>query len=226
MDSIIKFHDRSVLDQIDTWIVVNEFAENPKKDWEALVKEKYPFVTFVTKNSDQKGQAASMNIILELIKPYKYWIHWEETWFCRRECLGRMIDVVKSTDVDQLQATQLNDKPSWADIDPSRLRESKTPNGVDYIYVLPNPNIEEYKLDKPLDDPQFRGDWPLYSLLPSINKVAPYDYIGTFNEDVKYWPFNFELDFAKRWFKQGCKKGILPDGPIIRDNKKHVSTYN
>ena len=34
-----------------------------------------------------------------------------------------------------------------------------------------------------------------------------------------------EWDFGRRWFLAGNTKAILPDGPIMRDEKNHISTH-
>lgn len=226
IDSIIENTDKNVFAEIDEWVIVNEYSEKPKKDWSNIVSKRYPFIRFIQKNKSQKGQAASMNIILKEIRPYKYWIHWEESWFCRNECISRMIDIIKNTDVTQLQVTQLNDKPNWLDIPNEYQVNKKTQSGTEYVIILPSSNEDEYKLNVQIEDIQFNGTgWPLYSLLPSINKVDYHRKTGKFNENLKYWPFIFELDYAKRWYKQGIVKAVLPDGPVIRE-KSHLSTYS
>jgi len=69
------------------------------------------------------------------------------------------------------------------------------------------------------------NNWPLYSLLPSINRVSVYTF-GEFSTDPALWPFVFEYYFAKKWLKNGGVKAVLAYGPVVRDDKNHVSTYN
>jgi hypothetical protein len=33
------------------------------------------------------------------------------------------------------------------------------------------------------------------------------------------------MEFAYRWLKNGNKKAVLEDGPVIRDEHVHVSTH-
>jgi len=66
--------------------------------------------------------------------------------------------------------------------------------------------------------------WPLYSLLPSINRVRDYLWLGEFSEDPALWPVKFEWDYARRWWARGNKKAVLSDGPVYRPGK-HISTY-
>jgi hypothetical protein len=226
MDSILEKHDRQTLDQIDKWLIVNEYSQQPKADWKALVAEKYPFITVIQKGGEDKGQAASMNIILKKIQGYSYWIHWEETWYCRAPCLDRMLDIIQTTEFSQVQCTQLKDKPNWLDSDAHPRRLLKTGKGTEFYEIQPSPGTELY-LTKSIAEynNEFIGHWPLYSLLPSINRVE-HNQIGEFSTDPKHWPFKFEWDYGRRWLLAGNTKAVLPDGPVVRDNKAHKSTYS
>lgn len=227
IDSILKLHDKQLItDKIDTWFVVNEYSDTYKQDWKKLVKERYPFIEFVQKDKSKKGQGTSLNMILEKIKGYKYWIHWEESWFCRKPCIDRMIDIIENTDVDQLQVTQRGPKPDWLDLSSDLHVHKKTNNGSDYIIILPNPDETIYKLDKQLGDPDYIGAWPYYSLRPSINKVDFYSKTGKFSEDPRFWPGTFEMDYARKCHLNKLVKAVLPDGPVYRDEKNHASTYS
>jgi hypothetical protein len=59
IDSILEKHDEQTLKQIDKWLIVNEYSASPKADWIYKVKERYPFITVMQKDSKDKGQAAS-----------------------------------------------------------------------------------------------------------------------------------------------------------------------
>ena len=226
MDSIREKHDPATLQSISRWLVVNEYSATPKKDWAPLMRERYPFIEFIQKDKEHKGQANSMNIILTRIKPYRYWIHWEEAWYCRKPCIDRMFDIIRSTDVTQLQVTQLNKVPNWLDSSKHPRALMKTSGGIEYFVISPSPGTDEY-LTKSVTEfnGDFFGHWPLYSLLPSMNRVNGYN-IGTFSTDPKLWPIKFEWDFARRWLAANNKKAVLPDGPVIRDESKHRSTYS
>jgi len=225
MDSIHEKHDPETLQSISRWLIVNEYSSTPKKDWASIIQQRYPFIEFVQKNAAQKGQAASMNIILSRIKPYRYWIHWEEAWYCQNSCIDRMFDIIRSTDVTQLQVTRLNNTPNWLDSSKHPRTLLKTARGTQFYMIRPAPNTEDY-MNKSIKDfnNEFLGHWPLYSLLPSINNVNDYN-IGEFSTDPALWPIKFEWDYGRRWFLAGNKKAVLPDGPVVRDEKKHRSTY-
>ena len=225
MDSILEKHDPATLQNISRWLVVNEYSATPKKDWVPIIHQRYPFIEFVQKDAGHKGQAASMNIILERIKSYRYWIHWEEAWYCEDPCIDRMFDIMRSTDVTQLQVTRLNNIPNWLDSSAHPRTLLQTPSGTQFYTIRPAPGTEDYMQKSVTEfNGDFFGRWPLYSLLPSINRVNGYN-IGEFSTDATLWPIKFEWDYGRRWLSAGNKKAVLPDGPVIRDESKHRSTY-
>ena len=225
MDSIIEQHTPETLQRIDRWLIVNEYDPNPAHDWTQRVKERYPFMEVIQKGPEEKGQAASMNMILRQTAGYKYWIHWEEAWYCRRPCMDRMFDVMESTNISQLQVTQLTDKPNWLDstYHPRALRQ--TDRGTEYYEIRAAAGTAE-SIKRPISEfaDDCFGRWPLYSLLPSINRVS-HNRIGDFTTDPRRWPIVFEWDYGRRWLQAGNTKAVLPDGPVIRDNAAHKSTY-
>lgn len=226
MDSIMNNHDTETLKRINKWIIVNEYSPNPRQSWKNLVEERYPFCKCIQKGPDQKGQAASMNLILQKVRGYTYWIHWEETWYCRAPCLDRMLNILDSTSISQIQATQLKDRPNWLDSDKHPRELLTTSSGIQYYQIFPSKETIVY-LNKPISeyDHNFVANWPLYSLLPSANRVS-HNWHGDFSTDPKLWPFKFEWDYGKRWLLAGNTKAVLPDGPVIRDNTNHKSTYS
>jgi hypothetical protein len=177
----------------------------------------------IQKTANQQGQASSMNIILDEIRPYKYWIHWEDSWFPRRECLQRAIDIMDTTDITQLQMTQHKEVPNWLDEGEHRVECNPA-----FCRIYASEKIAPFLQQEPAElrnrwDDSMRY-WPLYSLLPSINRASFYTY-GYFPTDPSLWPILFEWDYARRWYWRGGKKAVLPDGPVIR-RKNHISTYS
>jgi len=230
IDSILEKHTQDDLNKIKKWIIVNEYSESPKRDWVAAVHEKYPFIEVIQKTKENIGQARSLNIILEKIKKYTYWIHWEESWYCKLPCLNRMFDVMHNTNITQLQCTQENGMPSWIRSNPNLHPLSKTINGTEFYELNPN-SAETYEnLNKKISEfyknfSSFINNWPLYSLRPSTNRVSGYKF-GDFSTQPEYWPFRFEWDFGRRWLLAGNTKAVLPDGPIMRNEESHVSTWS
>ena len=227
LDSIQTLHRPETLAHIHRWIVVNEYCANPKQNWKALIQEKYPYVEFIQKGPTEKGQARSINIILEKIRGCNYWVQWEDTWVCRRSCLDRAFAVMDARpEITQLQMTYHKGVVNWMDVENSRIHCEKVP--ADYCMIDPSPKTQDtldydsYNLSKDI----FPA-WPLYSLLPSINRAAFYEDLGPMNEDPTLWPIKFEWDYARRWFRAGGIKAVLEDGPVYRPNEKnHTSTYD
>jgi len=232
IDSILEKHTQDDLNKIKKWIIVNEYSESPKRDWAAAVHEKYPFIEVIQKTKENIGQAHSLNIILEKIKKYTYWIHWEESWHCKSSCLNRMFDVIHNTNITQLQCTQHNGTVNWINSHNPPPYLNKTISGTEFYEIFTAATTYEYlqeqasKFEKisNKDWNRFIGHWPLYSLLPSINRVSCYTF-GNFSTCPKHSYFRFEWDFGRRWLLAGNTKAILPDGPIMRDEKNHISTW-
>jgi hypothetical protein len=230
MDSLAAQHDEGSLGRIRRCLIVNEWSAQPKRDWAAAVAAKYPFATFVQKPRGQKGQATSMNLILDELcngGPYKLWIHWEETWYCSAPCLDRMFDIMDAdASITQLQATRLKGQANWLDSkNPKEARE--TGAGTKYVVIKPTAATREYA-QKGVGEwsNEFFPNWPLYSLLPSINRAELYRRVGSFSTDPALWPIKFEWDFGRRWLLGGGTKAVLPDGPVVRDEGAHKSTYS
>jgi hypothetical protein len=136
-----------------------------------------------------------------------------------------MLNVLDSTNISQIQATQLKDKPNWLDSEKHPRELLTTPSGIQYYQIFPSKETDVYLRKSILEyDSNFVANWPLYSLLPSANRVA-HNWHGEFSTDPNLWPFKFEWDYGRRWLLAGNTKAVLPDGPVIRDNNNHKSTY-
>jgi len=136
------------------------------------------------------------------------------------------LDIIQSTELSQVQCTQLKEKPNWLDSDTHPRRLLKTGKGTAFYEIGASPGTKSY-LKKSIDE--YGGDfiphWPLYSLLPSINRVK-HNCLGEFSTKPEHWPFRFEWDYGRRWLLAGNTKAVLPDGPVVRDNSAHKSTYS
>lgn len=226
IDSIITYHPN--INSFIDFYVVNEYSENPKENWDDKIKEKYPYITLIQKSKDLKGQGESLNLILDLIKTYTYWIHWEEAWYCDRTFIFEAIRIMDSSKITQLQFTKelIGDKYNthW-----EQLLDMKNchrmPNNNNYCII--NYDIEEYpkiNLDREFSHNDWMTvKWPLYSIRPSINRVKDYTF-GKFLIKPEYWPLKFEIEFGERWMRNNYIKGIFAEGSVTR-KKTHVSTY-
>jgi hypothetical protein len=221
IDSILAHHPPETLGRITDWLIVNEYSANPKANWRQRLANKYPFLTVIQKGAHQKGQAASLNIILEQVDRYQYWIQWEEAWYATRECLTRAFAIMDSTQITQLQMTQTNGATNWSNLGPDIVH-----CGPEFCIVDSPTNLKElltWDPEKLYEYPNWLGSWPRFSLCPSINRAAFYTF-GPFRTDPSLWPVKFEWEYGRRWAQRGGLKAILPDGPV-QQNSGHKSTY-
>lgn len=223
IDSIQEHHSKETLLKIRKWIVINEYSAESKDNWQKKIKERYPWIEFYQKGVTEKGQARTMNIILrEKIRDADLWIHWEEAWEVRAPFLEDAIMAMEGNDdaPTQLQFTFHNGTVNWMDIDKSRIHCDGRVCRIDAA-----DDTKEWVKNHPKDmTKETFASWPLYSLLPSINKASHFEDLGEFSEDPKLWPIRFEWDFARRWWLAGGTKAVLNDGPVWRPGT-HISTY-
>lgn len=221
MDTLQEHHGPNTLSKIDTWIVINEYSATRKADWAQRMRTRYPHVQFIQKDAFEAGQASTLNLCLRAIRGYTYWIHWEEAWEVRAPFLDDAFAAMElAPPITQLQFTQNEGKVNWLDVDPSRIH---CEGRICRIDAAPDTAAVVEQSPYTYKENVF-ASWPLYSLLPSINRVVDYRNLGTFHEDPKLWPIRFEWDFARRWWAAGCRKAVLRDGPVWRPGK-HTSTY-
>jgi hypothetical protein len=223
IDSILKHHPG--IDSFIDFYIINEYSPNPKEDWAQKIKEKYSFINFVQKNKELKGQGESLNLILDLIKTYTYWIHWEEAWYCERPFIFEAIQIMDNTKISQLQFTKELNHTHWEDkVDMKYCHRMPNDNNYCIIYY----NIDDYpKIDlkkKFSHEDWMSVKWPLYSIRPSINRVKDYNF-GKFLIKPEYWPLKFEIDFGERWMRNKNTKAIFLEGSVTR-KPTHVSTYH
>jgi hypothetical protein len=226
MDSIVRLHTPETLHKIQRWIVVNEYDAHPKHDYAAVINEKYPWVTYVQKPPGQKGISESINWILRSYVPYsRLWIHWEETWVARKPFLDRAIALMNTKpEITQLTFIYKNGRTEWSDIDPDRLKCTD-----DYCLVKPHPDRAWYSTwDGSAEGmnaevtAKWAITWPLYQLLPSINRSAFYTGLPYFHTSRKH----AEWLYARSWLRAGGVKAIFKDAPVWRPTEKtHVSTH-
>lgn len=212
INTILELHDPQTLARIDKWIVVNDYSEKPRANWTKLMREQYPFITFLQKGEQDKGQAKSLNILLPYITSYTYWLHWEEGWVPTRPFIQQAFHIVDTTDITQLQFTT----------DFKRLQRVCKD---DYCIIPHSKDIDDnLGAEKISTGDQMKYYWPLYSLQPSLNRVSFYDF-GDFSTKTFKPPIMSEYDFAERWYRKGGVKGIFKESPLKRPDK-YVSTHD
>jgi len=223
MDSIFKFHPD--IEAFMDFYIINEYDSKPLQDWGEKVRERYPFMNLIQKPKELKGQGKSLNLILDMIETYTYWIHWEEAWFATRSFLFQAIEIMNNSQISQLQFTQEHNVTHWQEkivVNDCYL----VPNNLPYCII--NYNIEDYPLPdlhrEFTHDDWMNVKWPLYSIRPSINRVSDYTF-GKFSENPSFWPLKFEMEFGNRWMRRNNIKAIFAEGPVTRKST-HVSSYH
>ena len=218
VQSVFEQHDASERALVGEFIVINEYDPEAREDYAATVRAAFarpvfPDLTFTQKGPDDRGQARTLNMILDRIAGYEFWLHWEESWVCTRPFLAEALDVMTSTDLTQRQITH-----DWLDVGAGRLVRKATPDGTSFVQVLPDANTGKSS------GSSIRHGWPLYSLRPGLNRVDFCRQVGRFDENPRMWPVKFERDFGLRWWRRGATKGVLtPHAAQIQPN--HRSTY-
>ena len=220
VDQILALHDPNTLARIDTWVVVNEYCSEPRKQWSTLMAQQYPFITFIQKGPQEKGQVKSLNMLLPYTKRYKYWFHWEEGWYPTRPFLNQAFRIMDTTDITQLQLTNNpHGQFDWM----TRITEQKTCK-EDYCIIHHSEDIDNNLGEEKIKtEQQLMRYWPLYSLQPSLNRVSFYTF-GDFSSREFPPPLVSEYDFGRRWYIKGGIKGVLRDGALKRPDN-YVSTH-
>ena len=214
--------------RIDKIIVINEYSANPRANWGKLIKQQFPSVLFLQKGHTDAGQARSFNMLMPYIKQYKYWLHWEESWYPSRPFLEQAFLIM---DTDKANITQLQftkdekGKTDWMTNKEDR-RTHKMIDDVHYCIIHPTEKIDRNQgYDKIKTSEQAVHYWPLYSLRPSLNRVAFYHNMQPFSENKFNPPLTAEYDYALKWYKKGGVKAVFANGPVTR-SADYVSTHD
>jgi len=210
--SIREQHSPESTALVDEFLVVNEHDDGRREDYAAAVAEVAPEVQFIQKGRGDRGQARTLNMILDRIQGYDFWVHWEESWVCTRPFLAEALEVMETSELTQLQATK-----DWLDMPAKQLQWGASPRGTRYVQVLPDAQTGQPSAN-------IKHGWPLYSLRPSINRADFCRQVGRFDENPRMWPVRFERDYGLRWLRQGATKAVLVPQAAERQ-PNHRSTY-
>lgn len=225
-------------------LIVNEYPPPPDHEISfPIFKKNYPQHRLLQKTDDKKGQAASLNIIVEELgkseKPY--WFHAEESWYLDpiqlyngSFNLSKFIDIMDTCPIAQLQLTaHWRDLPPFAYVDQDQAYVKKHD-----LMVVPYPAMLEeliqdgQQMDSQADKYGGIGHiWPCFSLLNSIiraDSVLCHDM--KFPEDINLWPVKFEFQWSIGWCKEikrrGLKKAVFRQPTFFIRKPGHISTYH
>jgi hypothetical protein len=207
LSSFFRHYDS---DRIREFLVINEYDVEDTSDKVRTLEKQFPFITFIAKTPDQRGQPRSLNMILDYLRDngYTYWIGFEESWYTIKPFAAEAHEVMEATDLGQLQFTS-----SWRGIPKQQIVEKPS-----YIEILPS---HAYPPEWVGGDEVF---WPLFSLRPGIDRVARLLENGYFDETPGKWPIAFEYDYSLKWVRDN-RKGVLKNHAVDR-SRDHVSTYS
>ena len=220
MRSLMEHHP-GIEHTIDSWLVINEPTTKASPDWKNLMTVQFPWIQFTQKTEKNRGQAKSLNLILDKIKPYRHWLQWEEAWFCTRPFLQDALTILESNpSINQLQLTRTppSQMPDWFQ------QRKQGQDTLGWALVPSQPEVFKALQIKDIDMTANRI-WPVYSLRPSLNTVSFYEALPGFSTRSDMWPLRFEWDFGRNWVLAGGVKAILLDAPVTRSDT-HKSTYS
>lgn len=190
-------------------VVINECGETSG----CFLKKMFPWIDQVIDKKRSCGQASSLNRILDELRKgkYSYWLHWEESWVAKKPFLKICYYAMK-LGIDQIQLTE---DDSWEE---DRGRKIKTPS-CRYITMCAESErcIWERRYRKCKRSPRNKKrksfaqsyrcrddppNWPMWSLRPGMDNAKKILSVGYFNQNPKFWPVHFELEFAYNWAMQ------------------------
>lgn len=207
-------------ERINEFILINEYDPISNHLIEKI-SHKYPNIIIWNKSKEQKGQAQSINMIIDYLRrhKYKYWLHWEDSWWCLDRFIDQILYIMDHRNIDQFTlkndfwgSSNIENRIDSMRYDDYKYHTEMTPTNLD-IY---NPNIPWHKdINK----------WPLFSLCCGIDRVDTILKSGYFSTEIDKWPVTFEYEFACEWIKHitrvaGFKK------PYIERKSDHKSTYS
>ena len=134
IDSLVRAHGQE-WEKIDRFILVNECLHDGEIGYKDIFSGLFPWLDFIQKEPNQRGQVASLNMILDEIVSYDYWIHWEESWVCRTPFLHQSIQIMETTSITQLQIST----DIWQEMGPERITCKEGPDQTRYAEVVPDP---------------------------------------------------------------------------------------
>jgi len=221
LTSLLSFHTKDTLNQISQWIVINEYADPEIRkgvEWVDKIRRDFPFVTFIQKGPAERGQSRSINKLFDMIRGYTYVIWWEESWFATESFLDTAITVMNTTKITQLQFTRTADGVDFA-------TSPKKHCTNHYCIVSKTVSVKEPNLvEIQKDDRLYVQNWPLFSLRPSINRIADLP-TGYFVAEAPKCVYP-EYEYAYRWYTSPRTiKAYLVRGPVTRAGE-HIHTWD
>jgi len=226
LDTFIT-HNKDDLHLINEFIILMEYSDLNDTYINEL-ESKYTMMTFIKKEEHQKGQVKSLNMIIDKLADYKFWLHWEDSWYSTGPVLKEAFDAVAYTDITHYQLTRnklIYDMPV---IENDHI-ECKVV-GMDMKTIKPRHIVKHIWRNWEMNDADWSvwkdvGWYPFFSLTPSMNKVSDILKTGYFSTDAEKCPFQFKFGWALKWVRRNnIVVGINVNIKVVRDDT-HISTY-
>lgn len=181
--------------------------------------------------TDDCGQAGSLNIVLDSLSTYEYWLHWEESWFVDPEFRARYDtsaywDAVYATMSEHQAVGQLQFHkrgPEGCDGFAGEGCLSTEPVSKYLKTRLPrlNGNMARFwHKVRPFSKP---GGWLPFSLRPALNRASMALNAGYFDPDPLKRAVLFEQEYGMKWcYGTG---GAWPPPQGYDDEKAFKATF-
>lgn len=152
------------------------------------------------------GQANSLNIILDRLHPYRYWLQWEESWYVNPDFTAKYDMTAYWDALYQV----LSDKPEVGSLSLTGTGESSCAEWTTCVSKLPITDRFKEKLPRLHGNmgrfwyhvntgEYWRDDWLPFSLRPAINRVSQALSAGYFDPDPLKRAVLFEQEWAMKW---------------------------
>ncbi len=192
---------------VSEWIIVDDNSSESDRN---LMKEKYPFITYIYKNIENKGHPRSMNIIRDYVitKNADYVFNLEDDWefFVKDNYFQKMVNVIEqdsSFGQCLLNVNYSEDTKSGQNL--WGAEEKFTSEDQRYF-------IHRHYQGKELENAVKNATnfsncfyWPHFSFRVGITKVNLLKELGQFNEKAQH----FEMEYAYRYTSKNYKTTFL-----------------
>ncbi len=195
-------------EKIDYWLCVDD---NSSQEDRNKMKKTYPFFNFIWKTEQEMGYCNSMNIIQKhaTTNNVEYLLHLDGEWhFVQKR--NYITDTIKILG-ENMKLGQVLFNNHYGDIEPYHKRckggiLQKTKDGMRYyVHEYYKTDTKEYK-DYVVRNKGFNinGDWPNFSLNPSVLRTSVLKDVGIF-----YNAGDFEMQYAMEYTIRGYKSAFF-----------------
>ena len=191
---------------VSEWIIVDDNSSESDRN---LMKEKYPFITYIYKNIENKGHPRSMNIIRDYVitKNADYVFNLEDDWefFVKDNYFQKMVNVIEQDSSFGQCLLNINYSEDTKSGQNLWGAEEKF-TSEDQRYFI-HRHYQGKELENITKSSKFSNCfyWPHYSLRVGITKTSVLKEVGEFNEKAQH----FEMEYAYRYISKNYQTTFL-----------------